>query len=115
MSRRTGVHPRLLRYYEEQGLLAPDRGSGGYRTYREEDVETVRRIRCLLAARLSTATIALILPCVRMDGRRLVPVCDDTVAALRREHARVTEAIDELQASQELLELVIQAGAGRGD
>ncbi|MBF9068009.1 MerR family transcriptional regulator [Streptacidiphilus fuscans] len=112
MSRRTGVHARLLRYYEEQGLLTPERGSGSYRSYREEDVETVRRIRRLLAAGLSTASIALILPCVRTDGPRLVPVCEDTVAALRREHARVSGAIDELRASKEMLEHVIQAGAG---
>ncbi|MFF3665608.1 MerR family DNA-binding transcriptional regulator [Microtetraspora malaysiensis] len=25
LSRRTGVHERLLRYYEEQGLLHPER------------------------------------------------------------------------------------------
>jgi DNA-binding transcriptional MerR regulator len=29
MVRRTGVHERLLRYYEQQGLLAPERLPSG--------------------------------------------------------------------------------------
>ncbi|KPC69043.1 MerR family transcriptional regulator, partial [Streptomyces sp. NRRL WC-3753] len=31
LSRRTGVSPRLLRYYEEQGLLEARRAPNGYR------------------------------------------------------------------------------------
>ncbi len=50
MVRRTGVHERLLRYYEKQGLLSPQRLPSGYREYRETDVDTVRRVRCLLSA-----------------------------------------------------------------
>ena len=33
LSRRTGVPPRMLRYYEQQGLLRPARGQNGYRCY----------------------------------------------------------------------------------
>jgi len=37
---------RTLRYYEDQGLLAPPvRSSGGFRLYNEEDVVRVNRIR----------------------------------------------------------------------
>jgi DNA-binding transcriptional MerR regulator len=43
LSRRTGVNERLLRYYEEQGLLRPDRLPSGYRVYAESDVQTVGR------------------------------------------------------------------------
>ena len=38
LSRRTGVPERLLRYYEEQDLLHPQRLPSGYREYTEEDV-----------------------------------------------------------------------------
>ncbi|WP_366525445.1 MerR family DNA-binding transcriptional regulator, partial [Mumia sp.] len=34
----TGVAPRMLRYYEEQGLLVPPRQDNGYRSYGEEHV-----------------------------------------------------------------------------
>ncbi|GLX49298.1 MerR family transcriptional regulator [Streptomyces hygroscopicus subsp. hygroscopicus] len=110
MVRRTGVGERLLRYYEEQGLLAPARLPSGYRVYGERDVETVRRIRTLLAAGLTTDTIARVLPCVREEGERLVPVCPDLVAELRRERERISRAIDALQASRGMLDRVIEAG-----
>lgn len=50
LSRRTGVSTRLLRYYEGQGLLEARRGPNGYRSYDEDAVATVRKIRALLAA-----------------------------------------------------------------
>ncbi|QHC27784.1 MerR family transcriptional regulator [Streptomyces sp. HF10] len=110
MVRRTGVSERLLRYYEEQGLLSPERLPSGYRVYDEQDVETVRRVRALLAAGLTTDTIAKVLPCVREEGERLVPVCADLVAGLRKERERISRAIDDLQASRGLLDIVIEAG-----
>ncbi|TVL92989.1 MerR family transcriptional regulator [Streptomyces sp. SAJ15] len=110
LSRRTGVNERLLRYYEQQGLLRPERLPSGYRDYRETDVDAVHRIRALLAAGLSTATIARVLPCVRDEGERLVPVCPDLLAQLRDEQARMTAAIEELQTSRALLDAVITAG-----
>ncbi|MFI9533039.1 MerR family DNA-binding transcriptional regulator [Nocardia fusca] len=33
---------RGLRYYEEQGLLRPQRRASGYREFTESDVESVR-------------------------------------------------------------------------
>jgi DNA-binding transcriptional MerR regulator len=33
LAERSNVLPRLLRYYEEQGLLTPDRAPNGYRDY----------------------------------------------------------------------------------
>ncbi|MEV3972538.1 MerR family transcriptional regulator [Streptomyces sp. NPDC050698] len=109
LSRRTGVHERLLRYYEEQHLLRPERRPSGYREYSEADVDTVRRIRSLLAAGLNTATIATILPCLRDEGERLVPTCSDLLADLTRERERITRAITDLQTSRAALDDVIAA------
>jgi len=44
LSARTGASVRMLRYYEEQGLLEPRRTGSGYRTYAESDVDRVARI-----------------------------------------------------------------------
>lgn len=109
LSRRTSVHERLLRYYEQQGLLEPIRRPSGYREYSESDVETVRRIRSLLAAGLSTATIATVLPCLRDDSQHLVPTCSDLVTELCQERDRITAAITELHASRAMLDTVIDA------
>ncbi|MEU6904214.1 MerR family transcriptional regulator [Streptomyces coeruleorubidus] len=109
LSRRTGVHERLLRYYEEQNLLQPERRPSGYREYSEADVDTVRRIRSLLAAGLNTATIATILPCLRDEGERLVPTCSDPLADLTKERERITKAITDLQISRSALDNVIAA------
>lgn len=109
LSRRTGVHERLLRYYEEQNLLQPERRPSGYREYSDADVDTVRRIRSLLAAGLSTATIATILPCLRDDGERLVPTCSDLLTDLVKERERITRAIIDLQTSRSALDNVIAA------
>jgi len=42
---RLGVTPRNIKYYEELGLLTPDRSGGNYRDYDAEDLERVERIR----------------------------------------------------------------------
>jgi DNA-binding transcriptional MerR regulator len=108
LSRRTGVHERL-RYYEQQGLLWPERAPSGYRYYQESDVDTVRRIRRLLSAGLNTETIATVLPCVRVKAGNLVPVCPEVIDDLRAHRERLTQAIEELQASRDLLDAVLAA------
>ncbi|WP_425578388.1 MerR family transcriptional regulator [Streptomyces albiaxialis] len=109
MARRSGVHERSLRYYEQQGLLSPERLPSGYREYSEADLETVRRIRCLLTAGLSTAVIAQVLPCIRDDDGRLAPTCPNLVGQLRTERERMTREIDALRTSRSLLDTVLDA------
>ncbi|MDN3276788.1 MerR family DNA-binding transcriptional regulator [Frankia sp. RB7] len=40
----------MLRYYEGEGLLAPQRTDAGYRDYGPEEEQTVRQIKMLGAA-----------------------------------------------------------------
>jgi DNA-binding transcriptional MerR regulator len=96
LSRRTGVSPRLLRYYEEQGLLDPRRGPNGYRHYDDDAVVTVRQIRALLNAGLSTDVIREVLPCARGE-RPEIDMCVDLRAILGQELATMDERIDSLQ------------------
>jgi DNA-binding transcriptional MerR regulator len=109
LARRTGVSERLLRYYEEQGLLEPARLPSGYRVYAETDVATVRHIRTLLEAGLNTSTIGVVLPCVRDDGDRIVPTCTDMVDRLKTERDRLSAAIADLEATQSRLDTVLSA------
>ncbi|MFI2619094.1 MerR family transcriptional regulator [Streptomyces sp. NPDC018584] len=71
LARATGVSVRLLRYYEEQGLLVPSRTDGGHRHYGEGALTTVTRIRTLLAAGLPTRIIRDLMPCFLGDGPEL--------------------------------------------
>jgi MerR family transcriptional regulator, copper efflux regulator len=41
-SRRSGLPPKTIRYYEEVGLISPARARNGYRDYRERDVHLLR-------------------------------------------------------------------------
>ncbi|MEV0615860.1 MerR family transcriptional regulator [Nonomuraea sp. NPDC050404] len=108
LARESGVSRRLLRYYEEQGLLRPRRLPNGYREYGDADVAAVRHIRALLAAGLPTAVIARLLHCVRDDGGRTVPVaCPGMVGHLRGERRRIAETIERLQTSQSALDSLL--------
>ncbi|MFD4438699.1 MerR family transcriptional regulator [Nocardia sp. NPDC058519] len=111
LSRRTGLSTRALRYYEEQALLQPQRQSSGYRDYDESAVESVRRIRILLAAGLSTRVIAEVLPCMIDTGRYLAPTCEEMADDLRAELDRMKRDIDERQAARAILESILAAGS----
>lgn len=72
-------------------------------------METVRRIRRRLSAGLNTETIATVLPCVRVKAGNLVPVCPEVIDDLRTHRDRLTQAIEELQTSRDLLDAVLAA------
>ena len=110
ISERTGIPARLLRYYEEQGLLAPARNASGYRDYDDRDVEVARRVRLLLDAGLSTATIRTVAPCLIERAGRLAPLCAEIIDDLKREQARIEASIMTLAASRDAIGAVISAG-----
>ncbi len=85
LAARTGVGVRLLRYYEEQGPLAPRRTAAGQRVYAPGDVETVHRIRRLLAAGPGTRVIRTVLECA-CGGEGDVEPCLDPLPAQEVEH-----------------------------
>ncbi|MFC4119296.1 MerR family transcriptional regulator [Nonomuraea zeae] len=108
LARETGVSRRLLRYYEEQGLLRPLRLPNGYREYGDADVAAVRHIRTMLAAGLPTVVIGRLLDCVHDEGPRMVPsACPGMLTSLRREQRRIAETIERLQMSQAALDTML--------
>jgi DNA-binding transcriptional MerR regulator len=99
LSRRTGVSTRLLRYYEAQGVLEAGRDANGYRFYDEDSVVTVRQVRALLKAGLSTEVIRSVLPCARGE-RPDFEWCAELWEILNGELAAMDERIDALQRSR---------------
>jgi DNA-binding transcriptional MerR regulator len=94
LAERTGVSRRLLRYYEEQRMLAPSRTLNGYREYRESHVDVVVQIKGLLDAGLPTRIIQQLLPCLNEQQTiYATDVTPEMVATLRHEQARLSERI----------------------
>ena len=98
-----GVSVRALRYYEEQGLLAAERTSGGQRSYPGSAVGRVKFIQVLYAAGLASRAVLEILPC--MDSGRTTP---QMRAKLLDERDRIQGQIDELTGARDKLSEVIR-------
>jgi DNA-binding transcriptional MerR regulator len=62
----TGTTPRVLRHYEQAGLISAERAPNGYRSYDEHAAVRVRNVRCLLAVGLTLDDVRAFLPC--LDG-----------------------------------------------
>ncbi|MFF4283362.1 MerR family transcriptional regulator [Streptomyces kronopolitis] len=112
LAQRTRVPARLLRYYEEQGLLSPYRAQNGYRIYGENSVARVQQIRGLLEVGLSTRTIRAFLPCLgQRGGNTLAPNCvtPEVSRALKEEAAKIQARIDSLTRSRDALNIYLTA------
>jgi DNA-binding transcriptional MerR regulator len=112
LARCTGVSVRSLRYYEEEGLLAPARATNGYRDYAESTIGRVRNIQLLYAAGLTSKLVTRVLPAPgRMTTTVVMPagISDE----LQKVRARLAQEIEERKASLHLLEEVIAASPER--
>ncbi|GAA4443100.1 MerR family transcriptional regulator [Phytohabitans houttuyneae] len=114
LARRTGVSTRSLRYYEEQGLLLPERTVGGQREYPDTAVDRVIRIQELYAAGVPSRRIGRFLTCMRdVDGGPNEIADGKLVAELTAERDRIDRLMADLARSREVLNDVIQTAAGR--
>ncbi|MBV8932313.1 MAG: MerR family transcriptional regulator [Kutzneria sp.] len=116
LSRRTHVPTRLLRYYEEQGLLSPDREANGYRDYAESLVDRVTQIRGLLDAGLPTKIIKQVLPC--LDNPCTIHVTDatsDLLTALEHHRAQMDARIRCLTRNRDAISAYLDAVRRRLD
>lgn len=104
----TGVSPRLLRYYEQQGLITSRRASGGHRRYHDHAPIVVGHIRALLAAGLPTNVIREVLPCVEGPGPELEHCAAPT---LQEQLHRLDGRISTLQNARSALSNLLAATA----
>nr|WP_202529060.1 MerR family transcriptional regulator [Streptomyces sp. SID486] len=107
LARRTGVSERLLRYYERTQLIHAERRANGYREYDDQTVETVRRVRALLAVGLPTRVIRQVLPCTH-DSTMLRP-CPGVLTSLREQLEILDQRAAELENARRLLRQTIAA------
>ncbi|MGP5291070.1 MerR family transcriptional regulator [Brachybacterium tyrofermentans] len=109
LAARTGATPRMLRYYENQGLIEAERSSSGQRLFDPAVAGQVRHIRTLLAAGLPTRAINELLDCIH-DSDRLEPCA----VPLLVEHLHDYDAqIAELVGTRDTLQGLIDSSTPR--
>jgi DNA-binding transcriptional MerR regulator len=108
LARLTSVSPRLLRYYEQQGLLVSNRLSNGYRDYADDAPMIVGQIRALLDAGLPTEVIREVLPCA--EGKPLrFEACPSLSALLSEVLGNIESRMDKLSHHREALTRYLEA------
>jgi DNA-binding transcriptional MerR regulator len=80
LAERVGVTPRVLRYWEEQGLISPTREHGKLR-YSPRDVAIARLIRQVLAADVGVEGVRMLKRIAERDIRRSSSAGDDAALA----------------------------------
>ena len=101
VSKRYGLSPDTLRYYERVGLLPPvNRNGSGLRDYNELDIRRVEFIKCMRAAGLPVEVL--------IEYVGLVQRGDDTIEARRdilvEQRALLAARMDEMQKTLDLLD-----------
>lgn len=105
LSRRSGVSPRSLRYYEQHGLLMADRGLNGYREYDESAVARARNLHLLFELGVSRELAATVLACSGDAAPEVHRASRDQLAEVRD---RMAERIAELTASHAALARTVE-------
>ncbi len=110
VSKKSGLPPRTIRYYEKIGLLTPLRDTNGYRSFRDSDMH---KLAFLGRARALGFTIE--------DCRNLLALWDDQnrasadVRAIAKEHlAQIESKIADLQDIRDTLSHLVRECAGDG-
>lgn len=90
-ARKTGAPARMLRYYEQQGLIESSRSTNGYRDYSAEQVEHARHVRALVEAGLSTKMIKIVLDIEAPSIQDAEGACTQALAEELAHELRVVE------------------------
>ena len=108
VAKRTGLHAKTIRYYEDIGLIRPLRESNGYRVFRDTDAH---KLAFLGRARALGFSID--------DCRTLIALYEDDARAsadvkrLAQQHlAQIDDKITQLQSMRATLAELVDACAG---
>ncbi|MFU8926859.1 MerR family transcriptional regulator [Acinetobacter puyangensis] len=109
VAERTGISPRMLRYYENMGLISPLRRSNNYRDYSVKDIETIHKIKILNDAGMPLKDIQLLLPCFDL-AKKNFSLCPVVQEKLVQEMDKITAQLIHLQRSHVLLKSFLDNG-----
>lgn len=86
----TGLPRANVRYYESLGLIHPARAANGYRDYRQEDLDTLLKIKLLRQLDCSLEDIQAL----EQGTRSLEQVLSEVGAALEKKDAQTQHALE---------------------
>ena len=108
VAKRAGLPPKTIRYYEDIGLVTPQRDANGYRSFRDKDMH---KLAFLGRSRALGFTIE--------DCRNLLALWDDQdrassdVRAIAKEHlGQIESKIANLQSIQDTLTHLVRECSG---
>lgn len=109
-SRRSGLPPKTIRYYEEVGLVRPARAHNGYRDYRERDVHVLRFLQRSRSLGFSIDEARTLISLYEDNDRR----SEDVQRMANRRMAEIDRKIEELKSLKRALAQLTEPCSDRG-
>ncbi len=103
-SERSGLPAKTIRYYEDIGLLKPDRGDNGYRDYSTSDVHRLRFVQRARGLGFSVAECRQLLSLYDDTGRESADVKEIATAKL----VEIDRKIAELKGLRDVLSHLVE-------
>ena len=108
VAERSGIPPKTIRYYEDIGLVRPQRSVNGYRAFRETDLHKLAFLGRARALGFSIEDCRTLLSLYEDDSRESA-----VVKAVAEEHlTAIDEKIAQLQGMRETLSHLVDACHG---
>ena len=107
LAKRTLCSVRVLRHYEQCGLLLSVRSANGYRQFDEAAVEHVMRIRVLLRNGFTVEEIRPV--AIMLDGRPRSLICADVIRLYQSKVDEIDQRIAELSELRDRARLRLDA------
>jgi DNA-binding transcriptional MerR regulator len=105
----TGFSPDTLRYYEKIGLLkSPERGSGGVRTYSDDNVLLLTSINCLKKTGLSLEDIKEFMQDDQCFNKHSSMWSDDDIKTLSSRSKILSEHLNKMEEQRQELDDIIK-------
>jgi Cu(I)-responsive transcriptional regulator len=108
VARRAGLPAKTIRYYEEIGLIRPQRGANGYRAFRPRDLHVLAFLGRARSLGFSIEDCRTLLQLYEDQSRASA----DVKAVARQHLVRIDAKIAELEAMRATLSDLVAACAG---
>ncbi len=108
VAERSGIPPKTIRYYEDIGLIRPQRGKNGYRAFCDTDLHKLAFLGRARTLGFSIEACRMLLSLYEDETR-----ASAQVKAIAKEHlAEIDDKIAQLEAMRETLSHLVEACHG---